>query len=60
MLLEDNGQGFRAHPSGEVGRGLSNMARRAHAIGGQVAWDTVPGGTRFRLWLPLRRLEAVA
>nr|WP_315429702.1 ATP-binding protein [uncultured Albidiferax sp.] len=57
VLLEDNGQGFRAHPSGEVGRGLSNMARRAHAIGGEVAWDTVPGGTRFRLWLPLGRNE---
>ncbi|WP_394792383.1 ATP-binding protein [Rhodoferax sp.] len=55
VLLVDNGQGFRAHPAGEVGRGLSNMARRAHAIGGQVTWEAVDGGTRFKLWLPLRR-----
>ncbi|WP_295958134.1 ATP-binding protein [Rhodoferax sp.] len=52
VLLVDNGQGFQ--PKVHMGRGLSNMARRAHAIGGTVAWDAVPGGTQFRLWLPLR------
>ncbi|WP_010462616.1 sensor histidine kinase [Acidovorax radicis] len=59
VLLEDNGRGFNHHPLNDVGRGLSNMARRAHAIGGWVAWDRLPGGTRFKLWLPLRRLEAL-
>ncbi|PJI99215.1 signal transduction histidine kinase [Acidovorax sp. 69] len=57
VLLEDNGLGFSRSHFGDVGRGLSNMARRAHAIGGQVAWDPVAGGTRFTLWLPLRRLD---
>jgi signal transduction histidine kinase len=58
VWLEDNGHGFRVPPRGELGRGLSNMARRAHAVGGWVAWDQVPDGSRFKLWLPLRRLEA--
>ena len=52
VLLVDNGQGFQAKE--RTGHGLSNMARRAHAIGGTVAWEAVPGGTQFRLWLPLR------
>ena len=56
VLLVDNGQGFQAKQrAGEkTGHGLSNMARRAHAIGGTVAWEAVPGGTQFRLWLPLQ------
>lgn len=57
VLLEDNGQGFRSQPLGGAGRGLSNMTRRAHAIGGQVAWTPLAAGMRLRLWLPLRRLD---
>ncbi|WP_233805307.1 sensor histidine kinase [Paraburkholderia sp. HP33-1] len=57
VIVEDNGQGFdvqRALAAGK-GRGLSNQQRRAQAIDGVVAWASGPGGTRFTLWLPLRR-----
>jgi signal transduction histidine kinase len=55
VILTDNGRGFGVRPEGETGRGLSNMARRARAIGAEVSWDAVEEGTRFRLWLPLQR-----
>ncbi|MGJ7484851.1 ATP-binding protein [Variovorax sp. LT2P21] len=51
--LQDNGQGFASPPDGEAGKGLSNMRRRARAIGGEVTWEALAGGTRFVLWLPL-------
>ncbi|QCP52097.1 sensor histidine kinase [Trinickia violacea] len=58
VIVEDNGQGFdvpRALAAGK-GRGLSNQQRRARAIDGAVAWVSGPEGTRFTLWLPLRRV----
>lgn len=55
VILVDNGRGFSPRPQGEAGRGLSNMVRRARAIGGEVSWDATEDGTRFRLWLPLQR-----
>ncbi|TKC87741.1 sensor histidine kinase [Trinickia terrae] len=58
VIVEDNGQGFdveRALAAGK-GRGLSNQQRRAQAIDGAVAWVSGPEGTRFTLWLPLRRV----
>lgn len=56
VLLEDDGQGFRA-PTGPVGRGLSNMVRRAQAIGAEASWEPTAQGTRFRLWLPKKRFH---
>jgi len=54
VILLDNGSGFTAQPHGATGHGLSNMVRRARAVGGEVTWEATQGGTRFRLWLPLR------
>lgn len=55
VILTDNGLGFSPRPEGETGRGLSNMVRRARAVGGEVSWEATQEGTRFTLWLPLRR-----
>jgi signal transduction histidine kinase len=62
ISIEDNGQGFDvARALGTpIGRGLHNQRRRAEAIGGKVAWHSGPTGTRFTLWMPLERTEAVA
>jgi signal transduction histidine kinase len=57
VCVADNGQGFNAKDmlvSGS-GHGLHNQQRRAQAIGGSVSWDSDTAGTRFTLWLPLRR-----
>jgi signal transduction histidine kinase len=54
VVLLDNGRGISAQPEGATGHGLSNMLRRARAIGGTVTWEAAEGGTRFRLWLPLK------
>jgi signal transduction histidine kinase len=54
VILTDNGLGFSPRPEGETGRGLSNMVRRARAVGGEVSWQATQEGTCFRLWLPLR------
>lgn len=45
VMLQDNGTGFAARPSSDTGRGLSNIVRRARAIGGQVSWEAVDCGT---------------
>jgi signal transduction histidine kinase len=57
VTLDDNGRAFVGPSANADGRskGLSNMARRAQGVGGQVAWDAIDGGTRFTLWLPLNR-----
>jgi len=62
ISIEDNGQGFdvaraRAQPTG---RGLPNLVRRTQAIEGRVHWQSGPAGTRFVLWLPLRRVQGAA
>ncbi|PLC42609.1 sensor histidine kinase [Ralstonia pickettii] len=57
VIIEDNGQGFdvdRALRDGK-GHGLRNQQRRAQALDGSVDWASGPGGTRFTLWLPLKR-----
>lgn len=57
VSIEDNGQGFdigTALAAG-TGRGLHNQRRRARALEGQVFWRSGNDGTRFVLWLPLRR-----
>lgn len=55
--VEDNGAGFDwTLADGKArGRGLSNMARRANAIGANLSWAHArfSSGTRFELRLPL-------
>jgi signal transduction histidine kinase len=57
VTLDANGGGFAESQvnGGGQSKGLSNMARRALAVGGDVAWQAIDGGSRFRLWLPLER-----
>lgn len=57
VVIEDNGQGFdvAAALGRASGCGLQNQQRRARVIDGRVAWVSGAGGTRFSLWLPLRR-----
>jgi signal transduction histidine kinase len=38
--------------------GLASMRERATEIGGRIAIDSDPGGTRVRAWLPLPVVEA--
>lgn len=61
VIIEDNGQGFdvAAALGRGGGRGLHNQQRRAQVIGGKVAWVSADSGTRFALWLPLRRDDVV-
>ncbi|CAA2109311.1 sensor histidine kinase [Variovorax paradoxus] len=56
VVIEDNGAGFPVEEAlRRSGRGLRNQQRRAAAIGGNVQWESGSAGTRFTLWLPLRR-----
>ena len=55
VLLVDDGRGFDAAGLQMAGKGVSNMQRRAEAIGGRVSWEPQPQGTCMRLWLPLER-----
>jgi len=57
VIIEDNGQGFdvAAALSRGGGRGLHNQQRRAQVIDGRVEWMSGGNGTRFVLWLPVRR-----
>jgi signal transduction histidine kinase len=57
VIIEDNGQGFDVAATlwRSSGRGLQNQQRRAQAIDGRVDWKSGDTGTRFTLWLPLRR-----
>ena len=60
VLLVDDGRGFDAERHRPAGKGLSNVQRRAEAIGGRVVWDSVARGSCLRLWLPLQRDPPVA
>ncbi|ATQ43689.1 sensor histidine kinase [Caulobacter mirabilis] len=52
IRVRDDGRGFdRGRPS--TGRGLVNQQRRAEAIGGTVAWESVDRGTCLLLVLPV-------
>ncbi|WP_326541563.1 sensor histidine kinase [Pseudorhodoferax sp.] len=55
VLLTDNGRGFDLAGTQTAGKGLSNMLRRADAVGGRIDWTPQPQGTSVRLWLPLVR-----
>ncbi len=49
--VRDDGRGMTTRDGG--GCGLTNMERRAAALGGQIAVESGSGGTAVRLWLPL-------
>jgi len=56
ISVADDGHGFVRETTAGVrprGRGLENMRRRAEAVGGSIAIDSGPGGTRVALSLPL-------
>ena len=57
VSIKDNGQGFDvdAALAAALGRGLHNQQRRAQAISGTANWTSGAAGTRFTLWLPVRR-----
>jgi len=54
LLIQDDGRGFDPHclPP-DAGSGLRRMSDRAHAVGGRVELDSVPGwGTSLRVRFP--------
>jgi signal transduction histidine kinase/DNA-binding NarL/FixJ family response regulator len=62
LLVQDDGQGFAAghglHEPDEHRRGLGlrRMTERAHAVGGSLSLDSMPGwGTSIRAWFPYQR-----
>ncbi len=57
VCIEDNGQGFDADQAvaSPTGRGLRNQQRRARSIDAMLAWHSGPAGTRFTLFLPIKR-----
>ena len=54
VVIEDNGVGLTADRPG-AGRGLENMRRRAHALGGEARIDTGPHGTTVAVHFPRPR-----
>jgi two-component system NarL family sensor kinase len=62
VCVSDDGQGFDVDAmtrSGEGGRGLRNLRRRARALGGDVQVSSRPGYTCVTLVLPIERGERV-
>lgn len=60
VSIADNGKGFAVEQAlGSGGKGLANQRRRAHAIGGDVEFESSPAGTRLTLRLPEKRPAAV-
>lgn len=56
IAVIDNGSGFDHGPIGCGGRGIENMKSRAHSLGGEISFGSVPGrGTSMSLWLPQSR-----
>jgi signal transduction histidine kinase len=58
VLLDDDGDGFvkpSGHGAARGGKGLTIMLNRAELPGAHLDWQPCGGGTRMRLWLPLRR-----
>lgn len=52
LSIQDTGCGFDAAHPRSAGRGLTNIAQRAKAVGASVAWSSDGAGTRFELVLP--------
>ncbi|NML48469.1 sensor histidine kinase [Ramlibacter sp. G-1-2-2] len=56
VSIVDNGRGFDVAQALEAGgRGLGNQQRRAQAVGGDVRYESTPGGSVLVLRLPLVR-----
>lgn len=57
VTIQDNGQGFDVDKAlmAASGKGLHNQQRRAQSIDGMASWASSAAGTRFTLWLPLKR-----
>ncbi|WP_294771239.1 ATP-binding protein [uncultured Rhodoferax sp.] len=55
--IQDNGIGFATETNQSPGRGLTNVRRRAQAIGANVIWQSNAEGTVFELWLPINAAE---
>jgi DNA-binding NarL/FixJ family response regulator/signal transduction histidine kinase len=57
LLVQDDGRGFDPRNlADEAGSGLRRMADRAHAVGGRVELDSLPGwGTSLRVRFPYAR-----
>jgi signal transduction histidine kinase len=55
FLVRDDGHGFEAgqKPGKDRGNGLSNMQRRAEAIGGTLTVESTPEGTQVQLVVPI-------
>jgi signal transduction histidine kinase len=62
VRLVDDGRGFDVARTRResAGRGLLNFERRAAKLGGRVAIESSPGGTRFELTLKVDRRTAEA
>ena len=65
LLVQDDGQGFpagqgvREPDENRSGLGLRRMSELAHAVGGSLSLDSMPGwGTSIRAWFPYQRTEA--
>ena len=57
IIVADDGHGFAPEVergNRPPGRGLENMRRRAEAVGGAIAIDSGPQGTRITLGLPMQ------
>jgi signal transduction histidine kinase len=61
LIVEDDGAGFDAEKIGGIpGHGLSNMAVRARALGGDLTVASSPGGgTRVRAVIPARPTSSI-
>ena len=61
LLVQDDGRGFDQHSlATDAASGLRRMSDRAHAVGGRVELESVPGwGTSLRVRFPYARPEPV-
>ncbi len=57
--LENDGRSFDGAP-GPTGRGLHNLHSRAAELGGSLAYEALPSGTRVRLRIPLHNINAAS
>ncbi len=59
VSIEDNGHGFDVASTlaGSAGHGLHNQQQRAQSISGTANWTSSATGTRFKLWLPVKRSD---
>jgi signal transduction histidine kinase/DNA-binding NarL/FixJ family response regulator len=62
LLVQDDGRGFDPQALGDdAGLGLRRMTERAHAVGGRVELDSLPGwGTSLRVRFPYARTAPTA